>query len=190
VRFYLMEAELLLQNQRLDEGMALLQEALSTHPEQPNLLYLRSLVSEKLGRFELMEADLRIIIAQDPDNAVALNALGYVLANRGEQLTEARELIQRALAAKPDDPAILDSLGWVEYRLGNLDQAQKLLQRAYEKFPDPEVAAHLGEVLWMRGLRQQAKTVWQQSLEQHPDSAPLLETLQRLQPELKADGKR
>ena len=180
IRLYLLEAELLMSTQQLQQGYDLLSEALLIHPQQGSLLYTRSMFSEKLGKLPEMEQDLRSILEQDENNATALNALGYVLANRTDRLDEAHDLISRALAAKPNDPAILDSLGWVEYRRGNLQEALTLLQQAYEAFPDHEVAAHLGEVLWQMGDYEQANAIWQQALKKFPNSPILIETMQRL----------
>jgi tetratricopeptide (TPR) repeat protein len=180
VRLYLIESEILLASQQLEQGSQLLTEALLIHPQQANLLYARSVFSEKRHDLALMEQDLRQIIAQDENNAVALNALGYVLANRTSRLDEAYQLISRALETKPDDPAIIDSLGWVEYRRGNLQHAHQLLKKAYAAYPDHEVAAHLGEVLWALGQQQEARKVWQQALKTKPQSTQLNETMLRL----------
>ncbi len=187
IRLYLLESELLLSNLRIEEGHQLLTEALLVSPQQPNLLYARSMFSEKMGDFAMMEQDLREIIRQDPNNATALNALGYVLANRASRLDEAYALITRAINQKPDDPAILDSLGWVEYRRGNLQSALKLLTKAYQSFPDHEVAAHLGEVLWQLNQQEQAQKIWNQALERKPDSYILQETIERLNPNADAN---
>lgn len=180
---YLLEAELLFKLKEYKESHQLLSMALKNHPQQTNLLYMRSMVSEKRNDFTLMEADLRNIIALKPDNAMALNALGYVLANRNQQLEEAFNLITRALTIKPGDPAILDSLGWVEYRRGNLVKAEQLLQQAYQNFPDPEVAAHLGEVLWQLGKFNEAKAIWRKAQQKHPKHPVLIDTMQRFQEE-------
>lgn len=180
VRLYLMESELLLKQNQLETGQELLTEALLIYPQHPNLLYVRSMFSEKRGNLVLMEQDLRAMIQQDDSNALALNALGYVLANRTDRFDEAYQLISRALAVKPDDPAILDSLGWVEFRRGNLPEALALLQRAYAAFADHEVAAHLGEVLWQLDRRDEAIAIWQKALSTTPDSRYIAETVQRL----------
>jgi Flp pilus assembly protein TadD len=127
-----------------------------------------------------MEDDLRRIIAAEPDNATALNALGYTLANRTDRYAEAQALISQALAARPNEPAILDSMGWVLFRLGEYEQAINYLSQAYARFPDPEVAAHLGEVLWVSGDTNSARDVWRGALQQDPSHRVLLETLQRL----------
>ena len=180
VQLYLLESELLLKDNDLDASRKLLTEALLAHPKQASLLYARAMVNEKSNRFKAMEKDLRAIIAQDPNNAVALNALGYILANRSQNLDEAYRMIRHALDLKPNDPAILDSLGWVEYRRGNKAQALQLLGEAFQSFPDPEVAAHLGEVLWALGEKDQAIAVWQKGLKREPDNPHITETLKRL----------
>jgi Flp pilus assembly protein TadD len=138
------------------------------------------MAAEKLDKIAEMETLLRQVIANKPDYHQAYNALGYSLADRKIRLSEARELIQKALAFAPEDPFIQDSLGWVEYRSGNLAQAQQILQSAYQSRPDPEIAAHLGEVLWNLGQQAQARTVWQQGVAQNPDNETLRETMRRL----------
>ena len=182
VRLYLLESELLLNNNRIEKAHELLTQALLISPEQPSLLYARSMLSERLDNFELMEQDLLKMITQDHNNATALNALGYVLANRTERLDEAFEYITRALAVRPGDPAIQDSLGWVQYRRGNLSEALALLKAAYKSFSDHEVAAHLGEVLWQSGDKEGAIKVWQDGLKSRPNSNYIKETMQRLAP--------
>ena len=117
-----------------------------------------------------MERDLRIVLEQDPDNADALNALGYTLADRNERLDEAFSLVARALKLRPDSPAIMDSMGWVLYRQGDLVQAASYLRKALDLSDDDEIAAHLGEVLWMKGQREDAQAVWREALVHTPDS--------------------
>jgi Tfp pilus assembly protein PilF len=165
---------------QLDNSNELLGEALLAYPKEENLLYARSTISEKRGDYLRMEEDLLQIIEQNPNNATALNALGYVLANQNRNLDQAELLLSRAIQLQPDEPAILDSLGWLQYRLGNLEEAQAYLQQAYEVFPDPEVAAHLGEVLWQRGQREQATNIWQEGLQKDPANPIILETVTRL----------
>ena len=174
------EAELLREAGALKESMAVLNAALAEIPESASLRYARSMLGEQQDDLALMESDLRAIIARDPDNATALNALGYSLANRTERYSEAYELISRALALSPDEPAILDSMGWVLYRKGRYEEALDYLTRAYAAFPDPEVAAHLGEVLWVSGKTGAASTVWQGALRKDPDHEVLVSTLKRL----------
>ncbi len=180
VTFYLLEAQALMSQGQDDTAHQLLSEALLAYPGHEDLLYTRSMLSEKRGDYRLMEQDLAYIIKQNPNNATAINALGYVLANQNQRLDEAYTLINRAITLKPGDPAILDSLGWVNYRLGKLEPALGYLQQAYAIFPDPEVAAHLGEVLWQTGQHEQARIIWRQGLQREPDNAIILEAMQRL----------
>jgi tetratricopeptide (TPR) repeat protein len=175
-----LEADLLLRADELDLALATLNRALVQHPDSSNLLYTRSMVNEQRDDLVAMEDDLRRIIAAEPDNATALNALGYTLANRTDRYAEAQALISQALAARPNEPAILDSMGWVLFRLGEYEQAINYLSQAYARFPDPEVAAHLGEVLWVSGDTNSARDVWRGALQQDPSHRVLLETLQRL----------
>jgi Flp pilus assembly protein TadD len=179
-QLYGMEADLLARAAELNIAMTLLNQALVELPESTTLRYARSMLAEQQGNLDLMESDLRHIIAREPDNATALNALGYTLANRTERYGEAHELISRALALQPDEPAILDSMGWVLYRTNRLEEAAEYLTRAYASFPDPEVAAHLGEVLWVSGDTKGAINIWQGALRKNPDNPVLQETLQRL----------
>lgn len=180
IRIYLMESEIMLASGHYEKGFQLLSEALILHPQQSNLLYARSIFSEKLDKIDTMKQDLQNIIAMQPDNAAALNALGYAMANRAENLELAYQYIAKALSLKPDDPAIQDSMGWVQFRRGNLQQALDILTVAYKKFPDHEVAAHLGEVLWTMGRQQDAIQIWRQGLQRRPDSPVITETLKRL----------
>jgi tetratricopeptide (TPR) repeat protein len=180
MQLYLIEAEALVEQGQRDSAWSVLQEALEQFPNEVNLLYSRAMLAEQRGDLALMERDLRYIIEQQPDNAAALNALGYTLADRTTRYQEALELIEMAYSLDPDDPAIADSLGWVHYRLGNLEQAERLLREAHARFADHEVAAHLGEVLWHNGKQEEARRIWKQGLEQTPDSSVLRSTLLRL----------
>ncbi len=182
VRFYLIEAEMLMQLKEYQAGSQLLTEALKKYPAQPNLLYSRSTFSERRRDIPLLEKDLRAVLAKDPDNATALNALGYALTEHSRRYEEAHELIEKALAQKPDDPAIMDSMGWVEFKLGNVARARELLEKAYAAFPDPEVAAHLGEVLWQAGNEKLALEIWQKALQDSPDNEVIRATMKRLAP--------
>ena len=179
-QLYALEAELLTQAGAQTAAMQVLNQALTESPESTSLLYARSMLSEQQDDLALMERDLRTIIANEPDNTTALNALGYSLANRTERYTEALALISEALALEPDEPAILDSMGWVLYRTGRYDEALDYLTRAYAVFPDPEVAAHLGEVLWVTGDTDGATAIWREALAKAPDHTILLGTLKRL----------
>ena len=175
------EAELLMHRGEYRDAQELLDAGLEEIPGSIELLYSRSLAHEKLGDIAAVEADLRAILAMDADNASALNALGYSLANHTDRYEEAQHLIERALALAPNDAAIIDSLGWVLYRRGQHERALAELRRAAALLPDPEVAAHLGEVLWVMGEREQARSVWAEALERFPDDRMIRETMQRLQ---------
>jgi Flp pilus assembly protein TadD len=141
-------------------------------------------VAEKMDRLDEMEGLLRRVIGMKPDNAHAHNALGYSLADRSQRLPEARQLIQRALELSPGDPFITDSLGWVEFRMGNLVEALRLLQQAYAARPDVEIGAHLGEVLWALGRHSEARRIWAESKGRDAANDVLRETLARLKVDL------
>jgi Flp pilus assembly protein TadD len=174
------EAQLLRDAQLHREAFELLSQELDKQPEQPDLLYDVALTAEKLERFDLLEAHLRSLIRIKPDHAHAYNALGYSFAERNTRLPEARKLIEKALELAPEDYFILDSLGWVLYREGDLKGAARELRRAYSGRPDAEIGAHLGEVLWMLGERQEAERIWQESLKAGPDNETLQKTIKRL----------
>ena len=174
------EAQLLREANRNQEAFQLLSEALQKDPDQPELLYDHALTAEKLDRFEVLEANLRKLIQTRPDHAHAYNALGYSFADRNMRLPEARKLIERALELSPDDYFIMDSMGWVLYREGDLKGAAEHLRRAYNGRPDAEIGAHLGEVLWMMGEREEADRIWQESLKTSPDNETLQKTIKRL----------
>ncbi len=157
------------------------QQALTDHPDNPELLTELSLIAEKLKRFDEMEVILRSLMKSHPKDPHAYNALGYSLADRKIRLQEARELVTQAVQLTPEDPYIQDSLGWVEFRMGNHQEALRILQAAYKAKPDAEIAAHLGEVLWTLGKTQEAGTLWREGLLLKPDNQTLVETLQRLQ---------
>ncbi len=146
------------------------------------LLYARAMLADKMGAIEVLERDLRTIIEQEPENAQALNALGYTLADRTARYEEALELIKRALKLSPDDFYILDSMGWVLYRLQRFDEAIEYLEQARALRNDPEVAAHLGEVLWIKGERDAARDVWETALRDTPNDKKLLDVIKRLTP--------
>lgn len=179
LRLYLLEGELLSKSKDYAGAFELLSQALAEMPGQPDLLYTRALVAEQLGRTDVLEADLRAVLEKNPDDANALNALGFTLADRAERLDEAQRLISRALELKPGDPAILDSYGWVLYRLGDKPAAADYLRRAYDLVKDPEMGAHLGEVLWESGKRQEAKKVWMESLRKNPEHKELKKVIAR-----------
>jgi len=178
---YQIESELLVDHRRLEDAHLLLSEALEQFPDNISLLYNRSMLSEQQDDFASSEQDLRAILAQDADNATALNALGYTLTVHTNRYEEAHQLILRALELNPGDPAIIDSLGWVLFQLGEHEAAIRHLREALTKMPDPEIAAHLGEALWTTGQREEAHKVWKGILERYPDSPVVLETMERLQ---------
>jgi Flp pilus assembly protein TadD len=180
-QLYGIEAELLIGAEQPQVAARVLNEGLAQLPQSSALRYARAMLAEQQGDLALMESDLRAIIAAEPDNSTALNALGYTLANRTRRYEEAYALISRALALQPTEPAILDSMGWVLYRMNRVEEARDYLTRAYAAFPDAEVAAHLGEVLWVSGDRENALQVWQAGMLKDPGNAALMETLERLQ---------
>jgi tetratricopeptide (TPR) repeat protein len=180
IQLYLIEAETLSANKQDDRAWAVLDKALKQYPDDLNLLYTRAMLAEKRNDLAQMEKDLRLIIKRDPNNAMALNALGYTLSDRTTRYAEAKALIEQAHQLNPEDPAVLDSLGWVNFRLGNLNEAERYLRQALERFPDQEVAAHLGEVLWANGKQREAKQIWGKFLKNQPDSPILRSTIKRL----------
>jgi tetratricopeptide (TPR) repeat protein len=180
VQLTVAEAQLLRDAQRHTDAFSLLSEALDKQPEQPDLLYDLALTAEKLERYDLLETHLRKLIQIKPDHAHAYNALGYSFADRNTNLPEARKLIEKALEIAPEDHFIIDSLGWVLYREGDLKGAARELRRAYSGRPDAEIGAHLGEVLWMLGERDEARRIWDEALKAAPENETLQKTLKRL----------
>ena len=173
------EAHVLREVKQYRAAYDVLQQALVEQPDHLDLLYDSALAAEKLDLIEVVEANLRRLVALKPDHAQGWNALGYTLADRTDRLKEAREYIEKALQLAPDDPFILDSMGWVHYRLGNHQLAVDYLRRAFEQRPDPEIAAHLGEALWMQGRRDEAQRVWRDSLREYPASDELQKVIHR-----------
>ncbi len=173
------EAQLLRESKAYQESYDLLAQALDKQPDNVDLLYDSALAAEKLSKLDVVEINLRKLIKLKPDHAQAYNALGYTLADRTERYAEAKEYVERALALSPDDAFILDSMGWVHYRLGNHKEALEFLQRAYARRPDPEIAAHLGEVMWAEGRKSEAEQLWRSALLEHSDNELLQETVKR-----------
>ena len=173
IQLIISEGALLREAKQTEAAFALLDNALKKRPEQPDLLYETALLAEKLGKMDILESRLRKLIKLRPDSAQAYNALGYSFAERNIKLAEARELINHALKLLPDDPFILDSLGWVLYRQGDLQGALAYLEQAYAKRDDPEVAAHIGEVLWALGRKEEAQRFLQAAHQKHPDNESL-----------------
>ena len=162
------------------ESIKAYDRGLIAFPQSFSLLYARAMVHESEGQLGEMENDLRSILAQDPNHAATLNALGYTLTNHTQRYEEAADLIERALALSPGDPAILDSLGWVYYKLGQYSESEALLREAHSALPDPEVAAHLGELLWVQGRQFEARDIWRDGLSRVPDHPIILEAVKRL----------
>lgn len=178
------EAGVLREVKHWREAFEVLGQANLRFPDDTDLMYEQAMMAEKIDRLDEMERLLRRVIEIKPDNAHAHNALGYSLADRSQRLPEARVLIQRALELSPGDPFITDSLGWVEFRLGNAEEALRLLRRAYAARPDTEIAAHLGEVLWAVGQRDEARRVWREAKGRDAGNDVLRETLARLRVDL------
>jgi tetratricopeptide (TPR) repeat protein len=180
----LAEAQVLREVKQWGEANSVLAQANQKFPNDADLLYEQSMTAEKLNRMDDMERLLRRVIEIKPDHHHAYNALGYSLAERNQRLPEAKTLIQKALELSPGEPFITDSLGWVEFRLGNRDEALRLLRGAYKSRPDPEIAAHLGEVLWASGQREEARRVWAEGRKRDSANDVLRETLARLRVDL------
>lgn len=178
----LAEVQLLREAGRHGEAYVVLDTALASQPDNTELLYDAALTAERIGKPELLETHLAHLLQLKPDHAHALNALGYSLAERNQRLDEAHALVTRALALEPDDPFIIDSLGWVLYRRGRLEEALLTLKRAYGLKADPEIAAHLGEVLWHLDRRDEARRLLRDASRQHPDNEVLAGTLKKLVP--------
>ena len=184
ILFQTIESGALIQAGHPDRAQDLLDRALNKYPNETGLLFARVLLFDSLGDKAGSEQDLKQIIRMKPEDSRALNHLGYMLADQTERYQEALELIERAIAISPDDPAIIDSLGWAQFKLGRYEEALTNLRRAYAVFPDAEVASHVGEVLWMMGREQEAIEIWRGALENQPDSDLIKEVVQRLQADL------
>ncbi|WP_228276825.1 tetratricopeptide repeat protein [Marinobacter sp. JSM 1782161] len=177
---WLIEVNTLLDLEQNADALGAATEALQTFPDNSRIRYARAMLFDEMNRTEEAEADLRQILDNEPENAVALNALGYILTVRTERYAEARQLLEKALKLEPDNPAILDSMGWVHFKLGNIAQAIDYLRQAYLAFPDPEVAAHYGEALYVNGEQEQARVIWRRALDEHPDDTQIPATMERL----------
>ncbi len=163
-----------------NKALAALDEAIAVDDKNTDLIYESAMTLERMGRAADSEARLRRVLALQPERADALNALGYGLADRNVNLDEARTLIEKAHKLSPEDAAILDSMGWIAFRQGNLKEAEDFLRRAYAKFQDAEIAAHLGEVMWAQGNKDDARAIWKKQLATQPDSDILKKTMKRL----------
>ena len=176
------EAQLLREANQNAEAFKILNQALESQPDQPDLLYDHALTAEKLERYDILEADLTKLIGIRPDNAHAYNALGYSFAERNVRLEEARKLIEKAMILAPEDLFIVDSMGWTFYRMGDYPRAIENLRRAWNGRPDGEIGAHLGEVLWVSGDRAGAERIWQEAVKNSPDNEALQKTIKRFKP--------
>jgi tetratricopeptide (TPR) repeat protein len=174
------EVQLLRDARQYQAAYDMLVTAVASAPADTDLLYDQAMIAEKLNRLDEMERLLRRLMELKPESQNAYNALGYSFADRNVRLDEARTLIRKAVQLAPEDPFIADSLGWVEFRMGNTDEAKRILEDAYRKRPDPEIGAHLGEVLWATGQRDRAVSVWKESVLADADNETLQETLKRL----------
>jgi tetratricopeptide (TPR) repeat protein len=174
------EAQLLREAKAYQESYDLLAQALTKQPDNADLLYDSALAAEKVDRLDVVETNLRKLIEIKPDYAQAYNALGYTLADRTDRIKEAKGYVEKALKLSPDDPFILDSMGWVYFRMGDYKEGLDYLQKAFAQRPDPEIAAHLGEVLWVKGSKGDAEKVWNEALKEHPDNELLQGTMKRL----------
>jgi tetratricopeptide (TPR) repeat protein len=176
------EAQLLRDAKAWTETYEMLTKAVARYPDSFELLYDRAMAAERVDKLDVLESDLRRVIKMKPDYAHAYNALGYTLADKTNRLAEARDLIEKAYKLSPDDPFIMDSLGWVHFRMGQVQEALKHLQTAYSARPDPEIAAHLGEVLWNSGKHDEARKIWRAALTENPNHETLLAVMQKHQP--------
>lgn len=179
-RLYVAEGRMLFRAKRYQDALVVYDHAIERLPKDVDLLYGRSIVLEKMGQIEAALNDLRHILELKPGGTRAMNALGYMLTNHSTRYQDALDYISRALAADPGSPAILDSMGWVQYRLGHFDKALDYLRRAYEAFQNPEMAAHYGTVLWKTGQHDKARRIWRKALDTHPEHELLNETIKKL----------
>jgi tetratricopeptide (TPR) repeat protein len=182
VRIYIAKGELLRAARRYEQAMVVFNTALEIVPGNSDLLYSRALVAERLGRIDMLEADIKFILKTEPNNAHALNALGFTLADQTDRYEEAYAYLKRAIEINPDDAAIIDSWGWIHYRMGDYDKAITLLRTALSRFDDAEIASHLGEVLWVSGNQDEARSIWQKALKKSPDAPALQSVMQRFIP--------
>lgn len=182
IQLILAEAQLLRDSKAFKEAFDALSDAIIKNPDTADLLYDRAMVAEKIDKFDVLEADLRKVIELRPDHAHAYNALGYTFAERNKHLDEAYALVMKALRLSPDDAFIQDSMGWVQFRTGRVDEALVTLKKAYQTRRDPEIAAHLGEVLWAKGEQAEALKLWQTALQENPENDLLRTVMGKFKP--------
>ena len=173
------ESRILQEGGQSAEAVEVLTEGLARFPDNAEMLYARALAADRVGNAGMLESDLARLIQMEPDNAHALNALGYHLVDANIRLDEAADYLEKAIALQPNDAAIMDSVGWLRYRQGNFAEAAELLRAAYGLFPDGEIAAHLGEVLWVDGREAEAKDVWEKGLAASPDHEKILQVMRK-----------
>lgn len=179
IQLFLLEGDLLRETQKYPEAKKFYSNVLNRFPNESSVRYARALIAEKMGELDLVESDLLTILKEEPENAQVLNALGYTLADRTSRYEEALKYIKKAFELQPNDAAVMDSMGWVQYQLGNYDKALSHLTKANELAQDPEIAAHLGEVLWVMGKKSAAMETWESSLKTNPDHEALLRVMKR-----------
>ena len=181
--FSLLEAQVLSERRLFNEAIEVLDNELNSKPDDIELLYRKAMIGGEAGKIDILEGALGRILEIDPDNADALNSLGYTLADKTDRYQEAFKLVERALSIRPNDPAFIDSMGWVYYRLNNLEKAILYLSKALSLLKDDEIAAHLGEALWMAGRESEALEVWENGLEIEPSSPFLSKVKKKFQRE-------
>lgn len=182
VQLILTEGQVLRDAKFFDKAFQVLTKGLDKFPNYPDLMYETAMMADKLGKASLFEDLLRKLIKAEPGHAHAYNALGYSLLDRKVRLEEAMKLVEKAHELAPEDPAIMDSLGWGYYLTGNISKSVEYMRRAYAIYPDPEVAAHLGEVLWQQGSRDEAKIIWQENLKKNPENTVLKAVIKKFLP--------
>jgi len=182
VQMRIAEAQLLRDANQNTEAFKVLAQALQEQPDQPDLLYDHALTAERLEKYDILESNLNKLIKLKPDHAHAYNALGYSFAERNVRLDEAKKLIEKAMLLAPEDLFIVDSMGWIYYRMGDYPRAIEYLRRAWNGRPDGEIGAHLGEVLWVSGERAEAERIWQEAVKNSPENDALQKTIKRFKP--------
>jgi len=180
LRIVLMQVEVLNQQKQYQKAYQLLTDELAKSPDQKELLYTRALMAERVDKLDVVESDLKKILAKYPNDAEALNALGYTLLDRTNRYSEAEKYLSKALELQPDEAVIMDSYGWLQFKLGKKTQALEYLQKAYEKQPESEIAGHLAEVLWMLDRKEEAKSIFENAIKKAPDDEYLLDFQQRI----------
>lgn len=181
---YVLHSQTLVKYNHTDEADKILNEGLINFPGSTRLLFARAMLNHQRNQWTATERDLRQILKLDADNVSALNSLGYLLADRTQRYEEAQALLEKALRLKPDDPAIMDSIGWLNYRVGKYPEALSHLRSAFAQGPNAEIAAHLGEVLWIVGDKTEARRIWQEGIKLSPNDPVIQKTLQRLKADL------